>query len=108
MLPPAHPLVKPVFQSFRDIVGEEIGKTAFANADAEQSRLLETLCGAGSSHQVFVVTAGDETVGFVTYSLDEKNQVGEIGLNAVHPEHAGQGIGAAMYTFALERMKSAG
>jgi GNAT superfamily N-acetyltransferase len=99
---------KPVFQSFRDIVGEEIGETAFADADAEQSRLLETLCGTGSGHQVFVVTIGGEVVGFVTYSLDEKKQVGEIGLNAMHPEHAGQGLGAAMYTFALERMKSAG
>jgi predicted GNAT family acetyltransferase len=47
-------------------------------------------------------------VGFVTYSLDEKKQLGEIGLNAMHPAQAGQGIGAAMYTFVLERMKSAG
>lgn len=100
---------KPVFQSFRHIVGEEIGERAFADADAEQSRLLETLCITGSGHQVFVVTVGDEVVvGFVTYSLDEKKQVGEIGLNAMHPEHAGQGLGAAMYAFVLERMKSAG
>jgi len=99
---------KPVFQSFRDIVGAEIGERAFAHADAEQSRLLETLCGTGSGHPVFVVTVGDEVVGFVTYSLDEKKQVGEIGLNAMHPEHAGQGIGTAMYAFVLERMKSAG
>ncbi|MCY1080217.1 GNAT family N-acetyltransferase [Archangium lansingense] len=99
---------EPVFQSFRDIVGEEIGKRAFADADAEQSQLLETLCGTGSVHQVFVATVGDEVVGFVTYSLDEKKQIGEIGLNAMHPEHARQGIGAAMYEFVLERMKSAG
>ncbi len=99
---------EPVFQSFRDIVGEEIAERAFADADVEQSRLLETLCGKESGHQVFVVTVGDEIVGFVTYSLDEKRQLGEIGLNAMHPEHAGQGIGAAMYTFVLERMKSAG
>jgi len=26
----------------------------------------------------------------------------------MHPAHAGQGIGAAMYAFVLERMKSAG
>ncbi|HYO54900.1 GNAT family N-acetyltransferase [Archangium sp.] len=99
---------KPVFQSFRDLVGEEIGERVFSDADAEQSRLLETLCGTGSGHQVFVVTVNDEVVGFVTFSLDEKKQVGEIGLNAMHPEHAGHGLGAAMYTFVLERMKSAG
>lgn len=98
----------PVFQSFRDIVGEELGALAFSDADAEQSRLLETLCGTDSGHQVFVVTVSDEIVGFVTLSLDEKKQIGEIGLNAVHPAHAGQGLGAAMYSFVLERMKSAG
>ncbi|QRK06673.1 GNAT family N-acetyltransferase [Archangium violaceum] len=99
---------RPVFQSFRDIVGEEIGERAFSDADAEQSRLLETLCGTGSGHQVLVLTVSDEVVGFVTFSLDEKKQVGEIGLNAMHPAHAGQGLGAAMYAFVLERMKSAG
>lgn len=98
----------PVFQSFLDIVGEEIGERAFSDQDAEQSQLLETLCGTGSGHQVFVVTVSDEVVGFVTYSLDEKKQIGEIGLNAMHPAHAGRGIGAAMYEFVLERMKSAG
>jgi ribosomal protein S18 acetylase RimI-like enzyme len=99
---------RPVFQSFRDIVGEEIGEVAFSDADAEQSRLLKTLCGTGSGHQVFVVTVSDEVVGFVAFSLDEQKQLGEIGLNAMHPAHAGQGIGAAMYAFVLERMKSAG
>jgi GNAT superfamily N-acetyltransferase len=99
---------QPVFQSFRDIVGEEIGEIAFSSADAEQSRLLETLCRTGSSHRVLVATVSDEVVGFVAFSLDEKTLVGEIGLNAVHPAHAGKGIGAAMYTFVLERMKSAG
>lgn len=99
---------EPVFQSFRDIVGEEIGEIAFSSADAEQSRLLETLCGTGSSHQVLVAMVRDEVVGFVAFSLDEKTRVGEIGLNAVHPAHAGKGIGGAMYTFVLERMKSAG
>ena len=99
---------EPVFQSFRDIVGKEIGERAFSDADAEQARLLETLCGTGSGHQVFVATVGGEVVGFVTFSLDPKRQVGELGLNAMHPAHAGQGLGTAMYTFALERMKGAG
>lgn len=98
----------PVFQSFRDIVGEEIARLALSDADAEQARLLETLCGTGSGHHVFVVTVGEELVGFVAYSLDEKKQIGEIGLNAMHPAHAGQGLGTAMFDFVLERMKSAG
>jgi hypothetical protein len=49
---------EPVFQSFRDIVGQEIAQRAFADADAEQARLLERLCGKDSGHHVFVVTVG--------------------------------------------------
>ena len=34
--------------------------------------------------------------------------LGEIGLNAVDPRHAGRGVGTAMYEFALACMKQAG
>lgn len=98
----------PVFQSFRDIVGPEIAAIAFANADAEQAQLLERLCAEGPSGNVFVVTVGEQIVGFVSFTLDEKTLVGEIGLNAVRPEHAGHGIGTAMYEFVLDRMRAAG
>jgi GNAT superfamily N-acetyltransferase len=47
-------------------------------------------------------------VGFVSFSLNEATRTGEIGLNAVHPDHAGQGIGTAMYEFVMERMKRSG
>lgn len=47
-------------------------------------------------------------VGFVAVRINAATRVGEIGLNAVHSDHAGQGIGTAMYRFALRRMKEAG
>ncbi len=47
-------------------------------------------------------------VGFVSVRLNVETRVGEIGLNAVDPAHAGKGIGSAMYEFALARMKTAG
>jgi len=40
--------------------------------------------------------------------MNKETQVGEIGLNAIHPSHAGQGLGTAMYEFAVLRMKEAG
>ena len=48
---------EPVFRSFRDIVGGEIAAIAFAHADAEQARLLDGICGAGSEHRVLVAEA---------------------------------------------------
>lgn len=99
---------EPVFRSFRDIVGEEIAAIAFAHADAEQAKLLDDICRAGSERQVLVVTIADEIVGFVSFTINADRRMGEIGLNAVHPAHAGKGIGTAMYEQVLARMKAWG
>jgi len=99
---------RPVFRSFRSIVGEEIASIAFAHADAEQAKLLETLCEAGSGRHVLVATVGGAVVGFVSFTIDAGKRTGEIGLNAVRPEHAGKGIGTEMYEHALARMKERG
>lgn len=98
----------PVFQSFRDIVGEQIHAIALADSDREQAELLKSLCQPDSAHHVLVAVTEDRIVGFVSYSLDPDKRIGEIGLNAVHPDHAGQGIGTAMYEFVLARMKESG
>lgn len=99
---------EPVFRSLRDIVGEQIAAIAFAHADAEQAKLLRNICGADSGHHVLVVTIGDEVVGFVSFTIDADKRLGEIGLNAVHPEHAGRGIGTGMYEHVMARMKEHG
>jgi GNAT superfamily N-acetyltransferase len=44
----------------------------------------------------------------VAVQMNRETEVGEIGPNAVDPTHAGQGIGTAMYEFALADMRAAG
>jgi ribosomal protein S18 acetylase RimI-like enzyme len=99
---------RPVFRSFRDIVGDQIFSLALAQSDSEQAQLLERLCSAGSDHQVFVATIGEVIVGFVSFSISADKPTGEIGLNAVHPDHASRGIGTKMYAYAMARMKECG
>ena len=99
---------QPVFQSFRDIVGEAIAARAFATAHAEQAGLLDQLCRPDSSHLAFVVMAAGEIVGFVTISLNRASRIGEIGLNAVDSANARQGIGTRLYAFALSLMRDEG
>lgn len=99
---------EPVFRSFREIVGAEIAAVAFAHADAEQAKLLDDICAGGSGHHVLVVTAGGEIAGFVASSMDADTRTGEIGLNAVHPDHACRGLGTWMYGQAMTRMKELG
>jgi ribosomal protein S18 acetylase RimI-like enzyme len=98
----------PVFRSFRSIIGDDIAGIALARADLEQAQHLNDLCGPDSKSQILVALMGDAPVGFVAFSLSAETRVGEIGLNAVHPDYAGQGIGAALYDRALARMTEAG
>ncbi|MCW5719019.1 MAG: GNAT family N-acetyltransferase [Bauldia sp.] len=98
----------PVFRSFREIVGPQIAMHAFAAADTDQARLLDDICDAGSAHRVRVVEAAGQVVGFVTFTINASDQVGEIGLNAVDPAHAGRGIGSWMYRLVLAEMQTLG
>ena len=98
----------PVFRSFRDIVGPDIAAVALATAEKEQAELLANLCAPDSPEKVFVAILYEQLVGFVAISLDHKAKTGEISLNAVHPDFAGQGIGTELYSFVLREMKSAG
>jgi GNAT superfamily N-acetyltransferase len=98
----------PVFGSFRALLGETIAGVALAGAEAEQAALLDRLCASDSDQQVAVALVDDGPVGFVAYGIDPTSRVGEIGLNAVHPDHAGRGIGSALYRHALAGMRALG
>lgn len=98
----------PVFASFRAILGDEIYERAQARVDAAQPELLASLLEPDSVWEVYVAEHGGVIAGFVSLRLDHDTKAGEIGLNAVHPDHAGRGIGTAMYDFALSRMREAG
>ncbi len=98
----------PVFQSFRSILGIDVAVHALASVETEQAELLLNLCDPKSSEDVFVALVNNVIVGFVSISLDHEQKVGEIGLNAVHPDYAGQGLGTKLYDFALGKMKQAG
>ncbi|WP_108881682.1 GNAT family N-acetyltransferase [Anderseniella sp. Alg231-50] len=98
----------PVFSSFRNLVGPKIAGVALASAEAEQAELLAGMCAPDSPEQVFVAVLDGKIVGFTGLSLDENTRVGEIGLNAVHPDVSGRGIGTRLYRFAIEAMKAGG
>lgn len=99
---------EPVFSSFRRMLGARIAGFTLANAEKEQAQILAELCTADAPQTVFVATLGERPVGFVAVILDLESKVGELGLNAVDPDHAGRGIGTQLYRFALKEMKAAG
>lgn len=99
---------EPVFASFRALLGDEIYELAQAKEDAGQADVLRGLLASDSGWDVFVAVKDAEVTGFVAVKVDAATRVGEIGLNAVHPTHAGHGIGTALYEYALEHMKRGG
>lgn len=99
---------EPVFRSFRRILGDRIAGVALADAEREQAELLDQICDAASSHHVLVVEYGSEPVAFCAVTCDQASKVGEIDLNAVHPDYQGRGIGAWMYEMALAHLQAAG
>jgi len=103
-----HAAFAPVFASFRAILGEDLDQRAQPRAEEEQAELLASISEPGSAWELHVAELAGVVVGFVSLRLDLDKRVGEIGLNAVHPAHAGKGIGTAMYELALARMRDAG
>ena len=99
---------KPVFQSFRRILGAKIARVAIADAEREQAEYLDRICDLASSHTVFVVGKSAQIVAFCAMTFDQKSKIGKIDLNAVHPDCQGGGIGTWMYDYALDRMRAAG
>ncbi len=98
----------PVFASFRSILGEEIYNLVQAKEDDAQGEFLVSLFAPESGWDVYAADLAGVVVGFISVQLNLDTQVGEIGLNAVHPNHAGKGFGTAMYDFALGQMKEVG
>ncbi len=99
---------EPVFASFRAMLGDELYELVQAREDEAQSELLLSLPDAESGWELYVAEIDGTVVGFVAVQLNHETGVGEIGLNAVDPSHAGKGIGTSMYNFALTRMKEGG
>jgi ribosomal protein S18 acetylase RimI-like enzyme len=98
----------PVFASFRAILGDDLYQLAQAREDAAQGALFTALLAPQSGWDVYTAEVAGTVAGFVAVQLNVETHVGEIGLNAVHPAHAGQGVGTAMYHFAIARMQEAG
>ena len=103
-----HKAFRPVFASFRNILGDRIYSLAQEPEDNQQGELLSSILAADSVWQLFVLELPPEIIGFVSVQLDNETKVGEIGLNAVHPDYSGKGFGTEMYRYAVKIMKESG
>ena len=100
---------EPVFESFKNILGDNIYAMTQAPNEQAQKELLDQMVSDNSEWPTFVYKQDNGIiVGFVSMRLNHEKRIGEIGLNAVHPDYSGQGVGTEMYEFILQEMKYKG
>jgi ribosomal protein S18 acetylase RimI-like enzyme len=97
----------PVFESLQDALDREVYAVFFPDWRASQQRAVEEVC-ADEQTQVWIAIRDARPVGFVAVRLHQADHMGEIYMLAVDPDAQGHGIGGALTSFALDRMREAG
>ena len=96
----------PIHESFRKILGEDIFRLVYPDWKTSQSDYIRSLAEGEESERIHVVEIDTRTViGFVHFSMNRDNNSGKIGINCVHPDCQGKGIGKMMYEFVIHIMK---
>ncbi len=99
---------KPIFESFRNILGDIVYETAQQAEDSAQGELLPSYFKPESVWKTWKVVLQHRIIGFMALRCDRQSKVGEIGLNAIDPDYGGMGVGTRVYQFAVEEMKKEG
>ncbi len=98
----------PVFASFELVLGSAIYRRIYPDWEASQRAAVTAVCLDTESIEVWVATVGEPVAGFIAIGMDQTSRAGEVEPLAVHLGHQGRGIGTALNTFALARMREAG
>jgi len=98
----------PIFAFYRQTMGDDLFAAANSNWKEEKARQVREACDLRNPALVWVAEKGGRVVGFVTFYANDTSRIGEIGNNAVHPDHQGMGIGTRMYQHVFGRLRKLG
>lgn len=98
----------PIFASFRAMIDPSSAQAIYEGAENAQGDYLDSIWPPTAARPILVATVANDVIGFCAYAMDMAKKLGTIDLNAVHPSHAGQGIGTALYQRALDDMTAQG
>jgi len=98
----------PIYAQFRQTLGDEVFEAAYPNCLEAKARQVREACDPDNRAMVCVAERDGQVVGFITFYANVRPGVGEIGNNAVHPDHRGHGIGPQMYRHVLDRFRALG
>jgi ribosomal protein S18 acetylase RimI-like enzyme len=97
---------KPVFTSFRKVLGKNIFAYLYPNWRKIQSDGITYSCKKKQNNTILVAEKGERVVGFII--IKRRKKAAEILLLAVHPLFQKQGIGTKLNKAALANMKNEG
>jgi ribosomal protein S18 acetylase RimI-like enzyme len=95
----------PVFRSFAEVWGPELYARIHPNWEVEQAASIRTAVG---DNPTWVTADGSRVTGFVNVTFDEAEQIGEIYMVAVDPDHQGEGLASQLTQHALAEMRARG
>ena len=100
---------RPVFESFRRLLGEPLYYLAFPDWRESQRRAVHSACSSQET-QVWVALGDGGPVGFVASRIDLASEplVGEIEMIAVDPEHQRSGIATELLEHAIAQLYATG
>ena len=98
---------EPVFQSFRELTGDEIFTAIYGDWRANKAKQVENHYG-GYPECTLVTEYGGQVVGFIAYNLFQGKKLGIIGNNAILPKYQGRGLGTKQYRKVLEIFRENG
>ena len=99
---------EPIFEGFRDRMGEELFALCWPDGWEDGKAQQIALQFQHHSEWCLVAEIDGRIVGFITFRLDPQTRIAEIGNNAVDPDCQGQGLGAAQYRHVLPLFREAG
>ena len=98
---------EPIYQGFRDRMGDELFGLHWPKGweDGKAQEVADHF--QRRPEWCLVAELDGHVVGFVTFMLNSETRIAEIGNNAVDPDYQGQGIGPALYRHILELFREA-
>ena len=98
----------PIHESFHNILGDQIFNIVYPDWRESYRQYLKSLTRSQDKENFLVAEENDLVIGYIVYSMNADKKFGELGLNAVHPDHQNKGVGFQMYESVLTRMKEQG
>ena len=99
---------RPVFASFERLYGTALFNALRPDWEKTQSTYIREAVNADEKETWVSVDEAQQVTGFVVLTTNEASGLGEIELMAVDPERQGEGIGKALSSHGVDRLRSLG